>query len=66
MRWLRGTEMTFIYLLAAFTVGFALACWLARSEMERLADQLTDTRNRLFACGRKLAEATRHLHGERG
>lgn len=61
--------MTFLYVLTAFVVGLAtgltLTLWLCRSEVERLADQLTDTRNRLFECGQKLAEAERHLHGER-
>lgn len=58
--------MTFLYIVAAFTVGFALACFLARSEMERLADKLTETRNRLFNCNRRLNESERNLHGRRG
>lgn len=58
--------MTFCYVLAAFAGGFALAIYFVRSEMERLADQLTETRNRLFEMAQKLSEAERHLHGETG
>jgi hypothetical protein len=52
--------------LTAFCVGFTLAVNLARSEMEHLADKLTETRNRLFDCNRRLNESERNLHGRRG
>lgn len=55
--------MTALYIILAFSAGFALAIWLCRDEMKRRADELAATRRRLFATARELQDANRHLRG---